>query len=173
VGTAFGNGLGTIIVLVIWNFFRDVTWLLALMIFVAALVLFKLAEEGIGHAVEAKNDMPAGVYKWVVMVSAGLASINRALSPILRYVVPNMSMKPKKDLRFWGLFAAAFTIPFILGFSVGVFLGHMILNIALFISPRRTVAIVKNAYISFLGSLAFIGLAIWGLFEVVRLLFLH
>lgn len=190
VGTAVGNGLGTLIVLTIWNFFRDIVWLLALMIFVAALVLFKLAEEGIEHVEESKKDLPPWFRPIVDTVGTGLAKLNRGLSPVLRYVVPNISMKPKKNLNFWGLFVASFTIPFILGlddfagyvplfsivnvfgFSVGVFLGHMILNLALFISPKKTVTLVKNPYISFVGSLAFIGLALWGLFEVVKLLFL-
>jgi hypothetical protein len=49
----------------------------------------------------------------------------------------------------------------------------MILNMALFISPARTVRAVKNPYISFAGSLAFIGLAFWGLWEVAKILLLH
>src|SRR3989344_6711196 len=36
-GTAVGNALGTLIVLAIWNFFRDVEALLAIMIFIASL----------------------------------------------------------------------------------------------------------------------------------------
>lgn len=191
VGTAFGNGLGTLIVLTIWNFFRDVEWLLAIMILVAALVLFKLAEEGIEHAEEGEKQLPVGMRKLVDAVAKGLAFVNKGLAPILRYIVPNVSMRPKQNMTFIGLFVASFTIPFILGlddfagyvplfsivnvfgFSVGVFLGHMILNMALFISPKQTVKAVKNPYISFVGSLAFIGLAVWGLWEVIRILFLH
>ncbi|MBI1863293.1 hypothetical protein HYS00_04215 [Candidatus Microgenomates bacterium] len=191
VGTAVGNGLGTIIVLTIWNFFRDVQWLLALMIFVAALVLFKLAEEGIEHTEDSEKPLPAWLRPIVAAVKSWLTVLNKALSPILRYVVPNVSMRPKKNLTFWGLFVASFTIPFILGlddfagyvplfsivnvfgFSVGVFLGHMLLNLALFVSPKRTITVVKNPYISFAGSLAFIGLAVWGLFEVAKILLLH
>jgi hypothetical protein len=46
----------------------------------------------------------------------------------------------------------------------------MILNFFLFLSPERTIRIVKNSLISFLGSIAFIGLGVWGLVEVVRIL---
>jgi hypothetical protein len=91
----------------------------------------------------------------------------------------------------WGLFIASFTIPFILGlddfagyvplfsivnvfgFSIGVFLGHMILNMALFIAPAKTIKAVKNPIISLAGSVVFVGLGLWGLFEVAKLLFLH
>jgi len=83
----------------------------------------------------------------------------------------------------------AFTVPFILGlddfagyvplfkivnvfgFAIGVFAGHMILNIFLFISPKTTINVVKNAYISAVGALVFIGLAIWGISETIHLLF--
>lgn len=191
IGTAVGNALGTLIVLTIWNFFRDVEWLLALMILIAALVLFKLAEEGIEHVKETEQKLPDSFKKIADETGDWLHRLNKGLSPILRYVVPNVSMRPKKNLTFWGLFGAAFTIPFILGlddfagyvplfsivnvfgFSVGVFLGHMILNMALFISPKKTVQIVKNPYISFAGSIVFVGLALWGIYEVIRILFLH
>jgi uncharacterized membrane protein len=61
----------------------------------------------------------------------------------------------------------------VFGFSIGVLAGHMILNAFLFVSPNKTIAIVKNSIVSFLGSLAFIALAIWGFWEVYKLLFLH
>lgn len=87
-----------------------------------------------------------------------------------------------------GIFVLAVSIPFILGlddfagyiplFSIvnvfglatGVFIGHMLLNIALFSSPKITIQIVKNPILSFLGSLAFVDLALLGLVEAVKLL---
>ena len=63
-----------------------------------------------------------------------------------------------------------FNIVNVLGFATGVFIGHMALNIALFISPQTTTRIVKNPVISFLGSLAFIGIAIWGFVEAWHLI---
>ncbi|MEK7165628.1 MAG: hypothetical protein AAB874_02370, partial [Patescibacteria group bacterium] len=65
-----------------------------------------------------------------------------------------------------------FNVINVFGFSVGVFAAHTLLNIALFISPSRTIVAVKNEWVSFLGTLAFIGLAFYGFFEVIRL-FLH
>lgn len=57
------------------------------------------------------------------------------------------------------------------GFAIGVLLGHMVLNIALFLSPNRTIAVVTQPVISFLGSIAFVGLAVWGLLEAWHILF--
>jgi hypothetical protein len=49
----------------------------------------------------------------------------------------------------------------------------MILNVALYISPSRTITLVRNPVIAIIGSVAFVGLAGWGLFEAFKLLFLH
>ncbi len=189
IGTALGNGLGTIIILSIWDYFRTVKWLLVAMIVLASLVLFKLAEEGLGHVRE--RTISQGLENLVKPFEKFITSVNKYLSPVLNKIVPHISMRPKPNLTFWGLFSIAFTIPFILGlddfagyvplfsivnvfgFAVGVYLGHMILNMALFISPKKTVEVVKNPYISFAGSVAFVGIALWGLFEAFKLAVLH
>ncbi len=187
IGTAAGNAAGTLLILLVWSFFRNVEWLLALLIFVAALVLFRLAQDGLDHAVvEDKNSA-----RWFQLIVAKfdwvLTKINSVINPVLKYIIPNTNVAAKSNLPFWNLFVFAFTIPFILGlddfagyvplfnvvnvfgFAVGVFAGHMVLNAFLFISPARTIRIVKNPIISFLGSVAFVGLGIWGLVEVIRI----
>lgn len=188
IGTAVGNALGTLIVLGIWNFFREVEWLLALMIFVAALVLFRLAQDGFEHAHAWDAKYPTWFKAIVGFLEKTVTNINVFVDPVLKYIVPHASMKPKRGLAFIGLFVASFTIPFILGlddfagyvplfsivnvfgFAIGVFLGHMVLNMALFISPKKTITAVKNPLISFAGSVVFIGLALWGFFEVYKIL---
>lgn len=188
IGTAVGNAAGTLIVLIIWAFFKEVTWLLALMIFLAALVLFKLAEESLEHAKDEDGRMPRWFRTLVHTLERGLEAFNRAIAPVLKYVLPDLSMKETRAKGWWGLFVVAFTVPFILGlddfagyvplfnvvnvfgFGIGVFVGHMILNMLLYISPTRTIKAVKNPIISLVGSLAFIALGIWGLVEVVHLI---
>lgn len=191
IGTAFGNALGTIIVLAIWNFFRDIEWLLAIMIFIAALVLLKLAEEGLEHAYEGSYNLPDWFYAFAHKFQGSLHIINKVFGKPLEIIMPNLSMKPKENLSFWGLFLMSFTVPFILGlddfagyvpvfnivnvfgFSIGVLGGHMILNALLFISPKKTITAVKNPIIAVLGSFAFILLALWGFYEVYKILFVH
>lgn len=56
IGTALGNGIGTMAVLVVWFFFKEVVWLLALMIFLASLVLFKLALTSLEHLGNDKSE---------------------------------------------------------------------------------------------------------------------
>jgi len=188
IGTAIGNALGTIIILALWDIFRDIKPLLGIMIVWAALVLFKLAEDGFEHARDKTYSLPKWFYALVDKTEGGVKLINKFTSPVLSRLMPHLSMTPPKYLTLFGLFLFSFRVPFILGlddfagyvpvfdivnvfgFSIGVLGGHMILNILLFISPEHTIKIVKHPVISFLGSIAFVLLAIWGLYEVIHLL---
>lgn len=188
IGTAVGNAAGTLAVLTIWTFFKEVKWLLALMILVAALVLFKLAEDGLEHAKVEDSRFPRWFRGFVDGFEAVLDKINRRILPVLKYVIPDLSLKDGAGLTFWPLFGFAFTVPFILGlddfagyvplfsvvnvfgFAIGVFAGHMLLNMLLYLSPERTIKAVKNPVISLVGSIAFVGLGVWGLIEVVRII---
>ncbi len=191
IGTAVGNAAGTMAILLLWTFFKEIHWLLALMVIMAGLVLLRLAQDSLDHTLEIKHIYP-GWFKWIIeALDKVLRIADKLTSPVLNRIVPSHKLKVTKQTTFWGLFALAFTVPFILGlddfagyvplfnivnvfgFGVGVFLGHMVLNIALYISPKRTIKTVKNPIISFVGSVAFVILAGWGFVEAFRLLFLH
>lgn len=188
ISTAFGNALGTIAILVLWLLFRNIQWILAVMIFLASLVLLRLALEGAEDTVEAArsksllSDLAGGLFNF-------LKVINNIIQPILGKILPEISFAHAENLKFWPLFSFAFTIPFILGlddfagyvplfsivnvlgFATGVFLGHTVLNILLYASPTKTIKAVSQPLISFLGSLVFVGLAVYGIFEVAKIIF--
>jgi hypothetical protein len=187
-GTALGNILGTLAIIIIWTFFKEVHILLAIMIIVASLVLLRLAEDGFEHV--RKDEESYHISFWGIegWLDRFLHHANRFIEPILGWMVPHLEPNATKG-GFMSLIILSFSVPFILGlddfagyvplfsvvnvygFAIGVFLGHMILNVALFISPQRTIYAVKHPVISFFGSLAFVGLAAWGLIEAVKLLF--
>lgn len=187
IGTAAGNALGTFAILVVWDVFREVKFLMAAMIVVAALVLIRMAEDGLEHAVRGDKSYPLNFFGWVEKFEKVIHLINKAVAPVLSRLIPNLSVSEKKRITYKGLFILSFTVPFILGlddfagyiplfnvvnvfgFATGVFLGHMILNIFLFLSPAATIKIVKNPIISLVGSIAFVGLAIWGIVEAAHL----
>ncbi len=191
VGTAVGNALGTVIVLALWDVFRDIKPLLALMIVWAAVVLFKLAEEGLEHTHEGSYNLPTWFYALTDKLETALHIINSWTAPVIDRIMPNLSMRPAANLGYMALFVFSFKVPFILGlddfagyvpvfdivnvfgFSIGVLSGHMILNALLFISPQRTITIVKHPVISLMGSIAFVLLALWGFREVAHLLSAH
>ena len=161
-GTALGNALGTMAVLTLWTFFREIDWLLAIMIILAAFVLFKLAETGLDHAKHTDREYPVIFRHAVTAVEVVLHHINWFTSPLLRYILPEMSMNSGTRNSFWSLFAFAIVVPFmlglddfagyvplfslvnVLGFTVGVFIAHALLNTLLYISPAKTIQAVKN-----------------------------
>ena len=187
IGTAAGNALGTIGILIIWNFFREVPILMAIMIILAAFVLLQMAEESFEELQET-NKMPGFLGRQVKTMKYLLHIPNKTVAPLLRLITPEASLTNMKPLPWGRLLFFSATIPFILGlddfagyiplfsvvnvfgFSVGVLLGHMILNAALFISPKRTVVIVRNPWILLIGGIAFVGIAGWGFVEVFKLI---
>lgn len=187
-GTIIGNTLGTMAVLLIWTVFTEISWLLALMILLAALVLFRLAEEGLAHAIRTDREYPSLFRKAVQGTEALLKHINWFTSPLLSRILPDMKLSAGTRRGFWTLFVFSISVPFVLGldnfagyvplfsfvnvfgFAIGVFIAHAFLNIFLYLSPERTTRAVRNPVISLFGSIVFIGLAIWGILEAAHLL---
>lgn len=188
IGTALGNILGTLVILLLWAIFKEIVILMAAMVIIASFVLLRMAEDGLEHVKDEEGKYKisfGGVEHWLERV---LQNINQTVAPVLSKLIPHTKIKRQASLNFWGLLGVSFTVPFILGlddfagyvplfnvinvygFAIGVFTGHTILNIALFLSPRLTIRIVKHPVISFIGSLAFIGLALWGFTEAYHLL---
>ncbi len=187
-GTAIGNGLGTVIVLVIWVFVKNVEILLASMIFLASLVLFELAYEGIEHFSSWKDKK----FKKILYYSLEfpLRYILKVIKPVLGKFMPHIGSQLKgESLKSWrSLLLFSFGIPFILGlddfagyvplfsivnvfsFSIGVVAAHTLLNIALFINPDITIKLVKNEWVSYIGSVAFIVISIYGFIEISKIL---
>ena len=189
IGSAFGNAIGTIAIIALWVTLKHVDVLLALMVFVAALVLFELAHGSLDHLTdwESETGFKKNIY---VSLHVFLDGINRFTDPVLSRVMPDLgeNLRGKMGLTWTGLLTFSMTVPFVLGlddfagyvplfsvvnvygFAVGVIVAHTILNIALFLSPRHTIVAVKNEWVALLGALAFIGLAIYGLVEVGKIL---
>ncbi len=197
IGTALGNALGTFTILGVWVFFKEVKWLLAIMVIFASLVLFEMAKTSIEHLEETDHDHTdkVEVKSWqkqcANLINSFLNPILRVIGPVVSRVLPNLKFNEDDKTQtksFWGLVLTSFTIPFILGlddfagyvplfntvnvfgFGVGVFLGHCILNLFLFLNPSVTIKVIKNPVIALLGSLAFIILACYGLYEGTHLL---
>lgn len=188
IGSAAGNATGTIIVIGLWVILKDIHLLLALMVFVASLVLFELAHGSVEHFGNWESE--GGIKRTLYLViHKFLDLINKGIDPILSRVMPDIGAKLKgaSGLSWKGLLFFSASVPFILGlddfagyvplfnvvnvygFAIGVIGAHTLLNISLFISPDKTIKAVKNEWVSFLGALAFIGLAFYGLYETFRI----
>lgn len=181
IGSAAGNAIGTIAIIGLWVLLKDIDILLAIMVFIASLVLFELAHGSLEHVTNEKLSKP---------LHAFLDTIKRLTDPVLSRIMPDLgsAMRGQAGLPWTKLLMFSASVPFILGlddfagyvplfnvvnvygFAIGVISSHTILNIALFLSPTKTIELVKNEIISFLGTLAFIGLGIYGLVETARIL---
>ena len=188
IGTAVGNALGTFLILAIWIFFKQVPILMAAMIFIASVILFRMAEESLEEFLKQKNSF-IKIRRPAYLLQSQLNFINEKFRPILRFFVPHLNLTRSKKLSFLNLIVFSFTIPFILGlddfagyislfsvinvfgFSIGVLLGHMLLNIGLFTFPKKTVEIVTHPLVLVIGGLAFILLGAWGFIETAKVLF--
>ncbi len=188
VGTALGNAIGTFFVLLIWTFFKEVPLLMIVMITLASLVLLGMAEEGIEELLTLNKNLPSFVADPSTVLLHALQKINRVFKPLIHVILPHAATESAAKATFLSLGIFAVTVPLILGlddfagyiplfniinvfgFALGIFLGHMLLNIALFASPKVTVKVVKQPVIILLGSLAFIGIALWGFWEIYQLL---
>lgn len=186
-GTAAGNGLGTAAILLVWAFFRQINWLLAIMVILAGLVLMRLAQDGLEHS-SARDGRLGQLINGFCRL---LRRVNGWFGPLLDRIIPAGSLVVSRRASFLGLFALAFTVPLILGlddfagyvplfslinlfgFAIGATAGHMLLNALLFLSPERTTKVVANRMISLLGALIFVGLAAFSFVEGFRLLLWH
>lgn len=185
-GTSLGNAIGTIIILTIWIFFRHIEILLALMIAISSFVLLRMAEEGIKDFIDVQEKHMLS--RPLKRINSILSFVNNLTHPLLDKILPEGKLLGKNAMPFAKLLVFSFTVPFILGlddfagyiplfsivnvvsFSIGVFLAHMILTTSLFISPRRTTQVVEKPIIIILGSTAFIGIALYGFYEVLKII---
>lgn len=173
IGTAVGNAVGTIAIIAAWILFKHIQFLLGLMILGSSFVLLLFAHEGLDY-----------FKTWKVA-----KFLHTVLDPVAR-LFPKFktNLSGKTNLSWTGLLTFSIQIPFLLGlddfagyvplfsvvnvygFGIGVMAAHTILNIALFLSPKRTIAAVQNEFVSVAGTVAFILLAFYGIFEAAKIL---
>lgn len=175
-GTAIGNGLGTVFILLVWSFFKEVPFLMIAMIFLASLVLLRMAQDGL-EEIQKLNSM-----------LTVLNFVNKPFDRLISIILPHPKAQKSESKSWLKLLLFSITIPFVLGlddfagyiplfsilnvvsFATGVFLGHMLLNISLFASPKATIRAVKLPIVILFGSLAFIGIGLFGFYEITRII---
>ncbi|WP_159077738.1 hypothetical protein, partial [Mycobacterium tuberculosis] len=115
-GTALGNGLGTILILCFWVVFKQFHFLLGLMILLSALVLFELAESGLEHfsSWRFKFGLKPKLYNFLKTILDAVLSITK---PITSKILPNFSktLKGNQALKWGALLLFSLTTPLILG----------------------------------------------------------
>jgi hypothetical protein len=186
-GTSIGNGLGTLAILTVWIFFKEVPLLLILMMVAAALVLLRMAEDSVQEYQMSNIQYPMTNF-FVPKILSILHAFNKLFDPVFSKLLPHPNANEQKQLSFWSLFLFALSIPFILGlddfagyiplfsivnvfgFATGVFLGHTLLTASLFAFPKKTTQVVKLPAILLFGGFVFLGLSVWGFVEAAQML---
>lgn len=186
VGTALGNALGTFLMLIIWVLAREFSLLSLIFTLLASVILLRMAQESFEEFLKQKKSFLLDIKMPVYLLQSQLNFVNKIFRPVLKYFVPDLNLTRTKKLSFVNLLAFSFTIPFILGFNdfagyiplneivnlfgftLGVMVGHMLLTIGLFALPTLTVRVVKHPIILIGGGIAFIGLGLWGIYQVLR-----
>lgn len=188
-GTAMGNAFGTFLVLTVWTIAKEFKILIVPFVFISSVVLLRLAEESFEEFLKQKKSfIKIDIRKPVSLLQDQLDFVNRIFRPILKFFVTDLNLKKTKRLSFTNLVVFSFTIPFILGFNdfsayipmfayinvfgftLGILLGHMLLTIGLFASPKKTVLFVKHPLVLIGGGLAFIAIGLFGFWEAFRVL---
>ncbi len=188
-GTALGNAFGTFLMLIIWTLAKEFTILILIFVFVSSVVLLRLAGESFEEFLKQKKSfIKIDIRKPVSLLQNQLDFVNRIFRPILKFFITDLDLTKTKKLSFVNLIVFSFTIPFILGFNnfsayiplfsyinifgftLGIFLGHMLLTIGLFAFPKKTVGFVKHPIVLIGGGLAFIGIAVFGFWQAVNIL---
>jgi hypothetical protein len=186
VGTALGNAFGTFVMLIVWIIAREFSVLSLIFLFIASVILLRMAQESFEEFLKQKKSFLLDIKMPIYLLQSQLNFINKMLRPILKYFVPDLNLTRTKKLSFVNLIAFSFTIPFILGFNdfagyiplsgtinlfgftLGVMVGHMVLTIGLFALPSITVRVVKHPIVLIGGGAIFIGLGLWGIYQVLK-----
>ncbi len=188
IGTALGNGLGTLLVLIVWVVFKEVPLLLFFMVLLASLVLLNLAQESAKEYVLSQPTLPKISFSLLNLFYITLNKITVFLHPLLKFFIPKLPEANISPKSFFSLFLFAISVPFILGlddfagyiplfsivhifgFCVGVILGHLLLTLSLFAFPKKTILVMQYPIIQLVGSVIFVGLAIFGIIEAIHML---
>ena len=178
VGTQVGCFVGVTLILVLWAFFKELRWLMAGLLVLAAAVLFGLGDNSQDHF--------EGLPTWLKRPLEWFFQVTRPLVERLTFFMPDGELDPK-PLFPWPLFLVSMIIPFALGADdlagylalltpgdafgllVGIYLGDALIDMALFLKPSWTVRVVTNPWVSYLGAWFFVGLGALSLYDAVRL----
>lgn len=179
-GTSIGAFIGVSLVVILWAFFKEISWLMAILLVLAGAVLFSLGDSSQEHfkAIPAKLKKPLEVFFNIV----------RPVISLLTFFMPNGEFKPRK-MAGWSLFIFSGVLPFLLGADdlagymalirthnifgllIGIYLADAFIDIALFSNRKFTVRMVKNRWISYFGALFFVFLGVISFKHAFELIF--
>lgn len=172
IATVMGCYVGVTLVLFLWGFAKEVTWLIVPILIFAGSVMIKLAFEGIDYFKNSKS-LP----KFLSMTTMYLVDALYYLSRAFTFWMPEISKPTVKPMKTSELIKWSFFLPFIIGLDdligymgamtiynvfgllIGIYFADVFIDILIFVSPKFTKKMVESATLSLIATYAFLYLA--------------
>ena len=178
-GTSVGCYIGVSLILVLWYFFKEINWLMFILLIISGAVLLSLGDASQEHFGKINKMLKRPIELFFNFV--------RPVVKALTFFMPEGNFKPKK-MRVWQLFLFSGLLPFLLGaddlagymalmnpinvFSllIGIYFADAIIDILLFCNRNLTIKIVKNKWIIYIGTIFFIVLAFISFYGAIKII---
>ena len=178
VGTSIGAFIGVTMILVLWALFKEIDWLMFILLIIAGCILLSLGDASQEHFKKLRMELRIPLEMFFNLI--------RPVVSIFTFFMPEGDMKARK-LGIKKLFILSAIVPFALGaddlagymsllnafnvFSIliGIYLADCIIDIALFANRELTIKIVKNQWVSYAGAIAFIILGVLSLVHAFKI----
>ncbi len=181
--TCVGCFVGVSVVLFLWGYAKEISWLILALLIFAGSVMVKLGYEGREYFENRK-----GVVGFIGKVTAGILKILYYPTRPFTFWIPELGSPKVQKMSLTSLAKWSFFLPFIIGLDdlvgymgamtiynvfgllFGIYLADILIDILIFVSPKFTKKIVESALLSLLAAYAFIFLAYKSFSEAFHLL---
>ncbi len=181
--TCLGCFVGVSVVLFLWGFAKEITWLIVPLLVIAGSVMIKLAYEGHDYFAYAQS-IPAFIRNFTMITLRILYTPTK----IFTFWMPELGSPRVENMSIWKLSQWSFFLPFIIGIDdlvgymgamtiynaygllFGIYLADILIDILIFVSPGLTKKLVENAILSLLAVYAFLYLGYKSFAETYHIL---
>ncbi|NCO11940.1 MAG: hypothetical protein COZ34_01855 [Candidatus Pacebacteria bacterium CG_4_10_14_3_um_filter_34_15] len=172
IATVMGCYVGVTLVLFLWGFAKEISWLIIPILIFAGSVMIKLAFEGIEYFKDSKS-IPKLLSLPTIYVVDALYYLSRAFT----FWMPEISKPSVKPMKTSELIKWSFLLPFVIGLDdligymgamtiynvfgllIGIYFADIFIDILIFVSPKFTKKVVESATLSIIATFAFLFLA--------------
>ncbi len=170
--TCVGCFVGVSVVLFLWGYAKEISWLILPLLVFAGSVMIKLAYEGKEYF-----DEHSRINKYFSRFTTVLLEVLYYPTRLFTFWMPELGSPNVKKMSFKSLASWSFFLPFIIGLDdlvgymgamtiynvfsllIGIYFADILIDILIFTSPSLTKKIVVSPLLSILAAYAFIYLA--------------
>ncbi len=181
--TCVGCFVGVSVVLFLWGYAKEISWLILPLLIFAGSVMLKLAYEGKEYFDEHSN-----INKYFSRFTTTLLEVLYYPTRLFTFWMPELGSPNVKKMSLKSLASWSFFLPFIIGLDdlvgymgamtiynvfsllIGIYFADILIDILIFTSPALTKKIVVSPLLSILAAYAFIYLAYKSFSEAILLM---